>query len=85
VIPGLVMLRGYRRSWLNGDLAAGVTVAAYLIPQVMAYATLAGLPAFTGLWARWFVLNVEANVEVDFTALRGMGSFEAGPAFAELL
>jgi high affinity sulfate transporter 1 len=45
------MLRGYRRSWLNGDLVAGVTVAAYLIPQVMAYATLAGLPAFTGLWA----------------------------------
>jgi sulfate permease, SulP family len=51
VIPGLVMLRGYRRSWLSGDLVAGVTVAAYLIPQVMAYATLARLPAFTGLWA----------------------------------
>jgi sulfate permease, SulP family len=51
VIPGLVTLRGYRDSWLNGDLVAGVTVAAYLIPQVMAYATLAGLPAFTGLWA----------------------------------
>lgn len=30
---------------------AGVTVAAYLVPQVMAYATLAGLPAVTGLWA----------------------------------
>ena len=45
------MLRGYRRSWLNGDLVAGVTVAAYLIPQVMAYATVAGLPPFTGLWA----------------------------------
>jgi Sulfate permease family len=44
------VLRGYRRSWLNGDLVAGGTVTAYLIPQVMAYATLAGLPAFTGLW-----------------------------------
>jgi len=51
VIPGMVVLRGYQRSWLNGDLVAGATVAAYLIPQVMAYATLAGLPAFTGLWA----------------------------------
>ena len=39
VIPGLVMLRGYRRAWLPGDLLAGVTVAAYLVPQVMAYAT----------------------------------------------
>ena len=45
------MLRGYGRSWLKGDLVAGVTVAAFLIPQVMAYATVAGLPPFTGLWA----------------------------------
>ena len=30
---------------------AGVTVAAYLVPQVMAYATVAGLPPVTGLWA----------------------------------
>jgi SulP family sulfate permease len=43
-------LTGYRRSWLRGDVIAGVTVTAYLIPQVMAYAELAGLPAVTGLW-----------------------------------
>jgi SulP family sulfate permease len=45
------MLRRYRRSWLRGDLLAGVTVAAYLVPQVMAYATVAGLPPVVGLWA----------------------------------
>jgi high affinity sulfate transporter 1 len=45
------MLRHYRRSWLRGDLIAGVTVAAYLIPQVMAYATVAGLDPVAGLWA----------------------------------
>lgn len=45
------MLCGYRRSWLRGDLVAGVTVAAYLVPQVMAYAGVAGLPPVTGLWA----------------------------------
>jgi sulfate permease, SulP family len=28
-----------------------VTVAAYLVPQVMAYAEVAGLPAIVGLWA----------------------------------
>ena len=152
-MPGQrVRLRGYRRSWLRGDLFAGVTVAAYLIPQVMAYATVAGVPPMAGLWAalpalviyaalgsspslsmgpeattplrdtsgdrpprsrcagfavllaarpalarfpdaalgaifrrralaaarqpaspvRWFVLNVEANVEVDFTALEAL-------------
>jgi sulfate permease, SulP family len=52
MIPGWAVLRGYRRAWLAGDLVAGVTVAAYLVPQVMAYATVAGLPPVTGLWLR---------------------------------
>jgi sulfate permease, SulP family len=45
------VLRLYRRAWLRGDLVAGCTVAAYLVPQVMAYAEVAGLPPVTGLWA----------------------------------
>jgi len=49
--PGLTQYRGYQRAWLRGDVLAGVTVAAYLIPQVMAYATVAGLPPVVGLWA----------------------------------
>ncbi|HNM83966.1 MAG: sulfate permease [Mycobacterium sp.] len=49
--PGWPALRHYRGEWLRGDLLAGVTVAAYLIPQVMAYATVAGLPPVAGLWA----------------------------------
>jgi len=51
LLPGLALLRGYQRSWLRGDVLAGLTVAAYLVPQVMAYADLAGLPPVTGLWA----------------------------------
>ena len=50
-LPGLRVLRGYERSWLRGDVLAGLTVAAYLVPQVMAYASLAGLPPVAGLWA----------------------------------
>lgn len=49
--PQIRILRGYRRSWLAGDAVAGITVAAYLVPQVMAYAGLAGLPPVAGLWA----------------------------------
>jgi SulP family sulfate permease len=49
--PGIAVLRGYRLRWLRPDLVAGVTVAAYFVPQVMAYSQLAGLPAVTGLWA----------------------------------
>ncbi|MGZ5408376.1 MAG: SulP family inorganic anion transporter [Aeromicrobium sp.] len=51
LFPGIDTLRHYQRSWLRGDLLAGIAVAAYLIPQVMAYATVAGLPAVAGLWA----------------------------------
>ena len=50
-MPGLARLRSYERSWLRYDLLAGVTVAAYLVPQVMAYAEVAGLPPVAGLWA----------------------------------
>lgn len=50
-VPGLGQFAGYQRSWLRGDVLAGVTVAAYLVPQVMAYATVAGLPPVAGLWA----------------------------------
>ena len=51
LLPGLYPLRHYQRSWLRGDLLAGITVAAYAIPQVMAYAEVAGLPAIVGLYA----------------------------------
>lgn len=44
-------MSGYHRGWLRADLLAGVTVTAYLVPQVMAYAELAGLPAVAGIWA----------------------------------
>src|SRR3954469_6903303 len=50
-VTGVATLREYRLAWLRPDLVAGVTVAAYFVPQVMAYAQLAGLPAVTGLWA----------------------------------
>lgn len=60
ILPGLPQFRGYQRDWLRGDLVAGVTVAAYLVPQVMAYATVAGLPPVVGLWAALVPLAVYA-------------------------
>ena len=48
---GRWQIRHYDRPWLRGDLIAGLAVAAYLVPQVMAYAELAGLSAVQGLWA----------------------------------
>ena len=39
-----------RQPLRRGDLLAGITVAAYLVPQCLAYGELAGLPPVTGLW-----------------------------------
>jgi high affinity sulfate transporter 1 len=50
MIPGVRLLRGYDRSWLRHDLVAGLVLTALLVPQGMAYAELAGLPAITGLY-----------------------------------
>ena len=60
LLPGVAALRGYQRCWLRGDLLAGLAVAAYLIPQVMAYAEIAGLPAVTGLVAACGALAIYA-------------------------
>jgi high affinity sulfate transporter 1 len=43
-------LASYQRSWLPRDLVAGLVLTAVLVPQGMAYAELAGLPAITGLY-----------------------------------
>lgn len=53
---------GYDRASLSGDLPAGLTVAAYLIPQVMAYAQVAGLPPAAGLWAAVAALCIYALI-----------------------
>ena len=49
-IPGLDLVRGYRRQWLLRDVLAGLALTALLVPQGMAYAELASLPAVTGLY-----------------------------------
>jgi high affinity sulfate transporter 1 len=49
-VPGVAAARSYRRSWLRSDVVAGIVLAAILVPQGMAYAELAGLPAVTGLY-----------------------------------
>jgi len=50
-LPVLGWLPGYKRSDLAGDMSAGMTTAALLVPQGMAYAVLAGLPPIVGLYA----------------------------------
>ena len=51
---------GYRSNPLKTDVLAGLTVALVLIPQSMAYAELAGLPPYYGLYASFLPPMVAA-------------------------
>jgi len=44
-------LHGYRPGWLRGDLVAGLTVWAVLVPEALAYASIAGVSPVAGLYA----------------------------------
>ena len=50
LVPGVGAVRSYRRAWLGKDIVAGVVLTTLLVPQGMAYAELAGLPAICGLY-----------------------------------
>jgi high affinity sulfate transporter 1 len=50
-IPGLRVLRTYRREWLRSDLVAGLSVAAVALPIGIAYAQLAGFPPVVGIYS----------------------------------
>src|SRR4029077_12932749 len=49
-VPGIRMIKRYQRRWVRSDFVAGIVLAAILVPQGMAYAELAGLPAVNGLY-----------------------------------
>ena len=50
-VPGLDILRAYKRAWWPKDILAGLVLTAVLVPVGMGYAEAAGLPAITGLYA----------------------------------
>ena len=53
-MPALAWLRTYNKSWLRFDVAAGITLAAYLLPAGLGDASLANLPPEAGLYACLF-------------------------------
>lgn len=59
-IPILGWLPIYQSGWLRIDLVAGLTAAAVVIPQAMAYATIAGMPVEVGLYVALMPMFVYA-------------------------
>ena len=50
-LPVFTSLRGYEPAWLSRDLVAGLTVWAVLVPESLAYASIAGVSPVVGLYA----------------------------------
>jgi SulP family sulfate permease len=60
LVPGLSLFRNYKSSWLLSDILAGISVCFVMIPAVIAYAGLMGLPPQHGLYAALIPLVVYA-------------------------
>jgi sulfate permease, SulP family len=44
------LTQGYKRRWVRGDVLAGLTVWAVLVPEALAYASIAGVSPVVGLY-----------------------------------
>jgi SulP family sulfate permease len=50
-LPIVAQFRSYDRRWLRGELIAGITVVALIVPKNLGYAGIAGIPLQNGLYA----------------------------------
>jgi len=76
-VPITLWLTAYERSGLVGDLVAALTVWALVVPEAMAYASLAGMPPETGLYAALvapFAYAVFGTIQNIFDAVTLMKS-----------
>ena len=71
--PGLQYLTTrYPRKWLRKDVIAGVAVAAYMVPQVLAYSAIVNVPPVAGLWSALAAI-------VAYAVMGGSRVLSAGP------
>jgi high affinity sulfate transporter 1 len=59
-LPAAQWLAAYNPAWLRFDLIAGLTAAAVVVPQAMAYGAIAGVPLVVGLYTALVPLVVYA-------------------------
>lgn len=89
IVPAYGWLRNYRREDLPKDLTAAVIITAMLVPQGMAYALLAGLPASYGLYAStvpavvYALFGTSRHMPVGPPALMALLTFTSVSALAE--
>ncbi len=89
IVPAYGWLRNYKRSDLRGDMLSALIITALLVPQGMAYALLAGLPARYGLYAStvpaivYALFGTSRHMPVGPPALMALLTFTSVSALAE--
>jgi sulfate permease, SulP family len=84
-VPILAWLPKYQRSWLPGDAVAGFTIWGLLIPEMIAYASLAGLSPQAGLYtllaslALYAIFGTSRHLVVAATSASAVLIFSALP------
>ncbi|KAL4801767.1 sulfate transporter family-domain-containing protein [Aspergillus unguis] len=77
-VPITQWITGYSLSWLWSDLVAGITIGILLVPQSLAYAKVANIPARYGLISSWLptlfytVMGTSKDVTAGPTAIMGL-------------
>jgi SulP family sulfate permease len=71
LVPAFDSLRRYDAASLRGDVVSGLTVAAVAVPQAMAYAMIAGLPAEYGLYTAIVMTAVGALFDSSRQLING--------------
>ena len=89
IFPAYGWIRYYKRSYLSNDLLSALILTAMLVPQGMAYALLAGLPAVYGLYAStvpaivYGLFGTSRHMPVGPPALMALLTFTSVSAIAE--
>ncbi|BCS25558.1 uncharacterized protein APUU_50269S [Aspergillus puulaauensis] len=77
-VPITQWITGYSLAWLWSDLVAGVTIGILLVPQSLAYAKVAEIPARYGLISSWLptlfytIMGTSKDVTAGPTAIMGL-------------
>lgn len=89
IVPAYGWMKNYRREDLSKDLTSALIITAMLVPQGMAYALLAGLPASYGLYAStvpavvYALFGTSRHMPVGPPALMALLTFTSVSALAE--
>lgn len=76
-LPILAWLPRYERAWLKGDLVAGLSVWAIMVPTSLGYASLSGVPVQNGLYAAAAGMVLFALFTTSRQLVQGPGSSTA--------